>query len=123
MSSFRPGRGGGSGESGVSFAPMGRGDFVARVVSEFEEAHGGVPGEIHQYILDEALVPDDEWEAGLREERFDEVEVRSILLDSLEQSAQIARTAGSVQLDVASAHQGFHLVVENRGCPYPFIFC
>lgn len=102
---------------------MGRSSFVERVVGDFEQTHGGVPVEIHRFILDEALVSDEEWEAGLREERIDEDAVREILLTSLEHSAQIAQAAGSTQLDVESASEGFHVVVESKGCAYPFLLC
>lgn len=108
-------------------AGEGRRAFVDAVLNDFVEDTGmSVPDTIRDFILNEVLVSDSEWDAAVRAGNLDPGSVHAILTQSLWRSTRIPREFGA-RMDVVDpgyAREAFHGVIRDRWkCPFPFIFC
>lgn len=120
----------------ASAAGDGRAAFVDAVLNDFVERTGtSVADTVREFILDDVLVPDEQWDAALRDERLDTGQVYEILTEALSVSADrteqsrpdaaqepAAETAAVADRSLAAG--AFRDVIEGRWhCPFPFIFC
>jgi hypothetical protein len=128
----------------ASAAGEGRAAFVDAVLNDFVARTGmSVADNIREFILDDVLVPDDQWEAAVGSERLGLDDAYEILTQALSESAnRVApreepspvpaqpdeapegETSGGPALaDRAQAARAFEDVIHARNCPFPFIFC
>ena len=100
-------------------AAEGKRSFVAKVMNDYTESTGrSVPDEVEEFVLQDVLVPDSDWDAR----RFDPDTVAQILHESLEEMH--ARRGLESASDQRQVHEAFVEVIDKRWrCPFPFIFC
>jgi hypothetical protein len=113
----------GGGGSVIS-APLGRGDFIEGIISDFETRRVGVERPVVGYILNEVLAPEDEWRAGIENDRFDLERVRALITESLEHAASVAERRDRIVIDEPLARASFMAVIHERNnCAFPFLIC
>lgn len=118
--SARMGRG--DGALATTPAPIGRGEFVEKLVNDFENRRMGVEPEVVGYILKDVLVPEEQWRAGIEMRRFDLGVVRGLMEESLDAAADIAMTRERIVIDRELAEQTFYDTIHGR-CAVPFLIC
>jgi hypothetical protein len=100
-------------------AAEGRSPFVAEVLNDYTERTGrSVPDAIEEFILQNVLVPDSDWDR----EPFDPEQVARILRESIDEIYRGPKAEPIIEMSyVRSAFEG---VIDDRWrCPFPFIFC
>lgn len=108
-------------------AGEGRSSFVDYVLNDFvARTRVAVSDEVHKFILNSVLQPDDAWVRGLKANELDPDLTCRILTGALEEAAK--RQPEKVRLDIpsvgTSSTGAFYDVIHNRwNCPFPFIFC
>lgn len=76
--------------------------------------------EVRNFILNDVLVPNEDWERGIKGESFDAAQTREILLESLGEAQKRGSLYPVVEEELREA---FYAVIRNRWhCPFPFIF-
>ena len=113
---------GGGGGLQTAAASIGRDEFVEKLVNDFENRRIGVETEVVGYILDDVLVPEDQWRAGIEMRRFDLDVVRKLMEESLDAAADIAMTRERIVIDRELAERTFYDTIHGR-CAVPFLIC
>jgi len=113
---------GGDGGLATTTAPIGRGEFVRKLVNDFENRRIGVDAEVVGYILSDVLVPDRQWRAGIEMRRFDLDVVQKLMVESLDAAADIAMTRERIVIDRELAERTFYETIHGR-CAVPFKIC
>jgi hypothetical protein len=103
--------------------PSNLGDFLQDLINEFERNRMPVDSEVIDYIRNVVLVGEKEWEDGVRNGRIDVSQTRTILLEALEATGQLADRVGHPLVDMTLAEPTFVQVMERRNCPYPIMIC
>ena len=112
------------GDGDVAVAPVGRGDFVQALVSDFETRRVGVERPVVGYILGEVLAPEEQWVSALEQERFDLERVRGLMTEALDYAADIAEGRDRIVIDEPLARESFMEVIHSRNnCDFPFMIC
>jgi hypothetical protein len=114
--------GGGAGGLDTTTEPIGRGEFVEKLVNDFENRRMGVEAEVVGYILNDVLVPENQWRAGIEMGRFDLDVVRGLMEESLDAAADIAMTRERIVIDRELAERTFYDTIHGR-CAVPFLIC
>ena len=105
----------------LAFAGTGKGEFVERIVSEFERRHVGVDEDALSWIVNQALVPDQQWDEALKAGNLDLPATAEILWEMLEEAESVMKAAGEYTIREPHAKQAFDVVVRRRRrCPFPF---
>jgi hypothetical protein len=104
-------------------AAAGRPTFVDTVLNDFVENSGvSVDDEVREFILDDVLEPDPEWQDAVAKNRMDSDQVHRILTESLQAAAAVSDDAHRLGID--EARPAFYEVIHDRwNCPFPLIFC
>jgi hypothetical protein len=111
----------------ASAAAEGRSSFVDYVLNDFvARTRLAVSDEVHVFILDDVLQPDDAWVQGLKANAFDPDLTCQILTEALNVAA-VGLPEGA-ELDISSvgtSSEGacYQVIHDRSNCPYPFRFC
>lgn len=101
-------------------AAAGRSIFVDRVLNDFAHNTGvSIPEEVRDYILDQVLEPDAEWERGRASGELNAERTYQVLSDAIR---LVRSTHGNQFPTLHEVNILFHQVIEAN-CWFPFLFC
>ncbi|HKP88509.1 MAG TPA: hypothetical protein VJT75_00905 [Thermoleophilaceae bacterium] len=118
------GAGGGAqlGDVSISFAGLGKGEFVERIVREFDrQSEFTVDSSALAWLVNSALVPDPQWDEAVKAGTLDLPATAQILWELLEDAGKQVGAAGEYAILESHVSVAFEAVVRKRHrCPFPF---